>query len=527
MNYKILKTTRISISLLFLLSITFIFVDFRDWVSEEFTGAALYLQFVPSILKFINIFTIASLGFVFILAMTFLFGRVYCSTICPLGILQDVTGWIANRFKKKKKQKAHFAPAQNKIRYPILILTVVIFIFGNIMLVSWLDPYSNFGRISSYFFKPVLVGINNGLSSILSNFDIYSVYPVHIPPVNWKMYIIPGIVLGLATGFSIWRGRLYCNTVCPVGALLGFLSKYSLFKVKFDAGKCINCGKCEKACKAECIDFTKQEVDFSRCVACMNCMPQCPTDAINYQLSTRKSRSPELETAAPGIESTDEGKRLFLKGATAYLLGTVGISLAARAEEKTDLVPIHRENPVSPPGSISLDNFTSHCTACSLCVSACPTDVLQPTFLDYGFYGMMQPKMDYWTGFCNFDCTKCSEVCPTGAIQPIKLEEKQLTQLGIAKFVKRNCIVYTDRTDCGACSEHCPTKAVDMVPYEDGLVIPAVEDDICIGCGACEYACPVTPYKAIYVESNEVHQQAEKPRQEEIKQQDQTEEFPF
>ena len=229
-------------------------------------------------------------------------------------------------------------------------------------------------------------------------------------------------------------------------------------------------------------------------------------------------------------------KRRFIAGSLAYIAGMTGIAALASSDEKVneeDLKPAQRDVPVSPPGSFSIDNFTSACTACTLCVSACPTHVLQPSFLEYGFLGIMQPRMDYIAGYCNFDCTKCSEVCPTGAISPIALKKKKTTQLGIAIFVKQNCVVETEGTDCGACAEHCPTKAVRMVPYHNNISIPEVTDDLCIGCGACEYACPLEPkYKAIYVNGNEVHQKAIEPEIEEVTEPQEpeegtTEEFPF
>jgi ferredoxin len=136
--------------------------------------------------------------------------------------------------------------------------------------------------------------------------------------------------------------------------------------------------------------------------------------------------------------------------------------------------------------------------------------------------------MDYLTSFCNFDCNKCGQVCPTGAILPLTTEEKHVTQMGKAVFVRQNCVVYTDETDCGACSEHCPTKAVHMVPYKNGLVIPEVDQDICIGCGACEHPCPVeAPYKAIFVNGNPVQQIAKTPEKGEKQIIDDTEDFPF
>ena len=139
----------------------------------------------------------------------------------------------------------------------------------------------------------------------------------------------------------------------------------------------------------------------------------------------------------------------------------------------------------------------------------------------------MQPRMDNHAGFCNYDCLVCTEVCPTGALLPLKLKDKQTIQLGKSYFVKENCIVETEGTDCGSCSEHCPTKAVYMVDYKNGLKIPEVNNDICVGCGACEYACPTHPYKAIYVDGNPVHVQVQKQQQEKVEVEEQEEDFPF
>jgi ferredoxin len=166
--------------------------------------------------------------------------------------------------------------------------------------------------------------------------------------------------------------------------------------------------------------------------------------------------------------------------------------------------------PVCPPGSESIDRFSTLCSACHLCVSVCPTQVLVPTIMEYGIGGLFQPRLDYNAGFCNYECTVCGTVCPSGAILPVSVDEKKEIQLGKAQFVKDDCIVVTKKTDCGACSEHCPTKAVHMIPYEK-LLLPEVNNEICVGCGACEHSCPTKPRKAIYVESNPVHLRAQKP----------------
>lgn len=163
---------------------------------------------------------------------------------------------------------------------------------------------------------------------------------------------------------------------------------------------------------------------------------------------------------------------------------------------------------ITPPGSISQEHFQAHCTSCHLCVSKCPSHVLKPAFMEYGLGGMMQPTVFFEKGFCNFDCTVCGDVCPNGAILPLTKEQKHLTQMGKVVFIEENCIVYRDGTSCGACSEHCPTQALSMIPFKDGLTIPHIDTEICVGCGGCEYVCPARPFRAVYIEGNAVQQEA-------------------
>jgi ferredoxin len=225
-----------------------------------------------------------------------------------------------------------------------------------------------------------------------------------------------------------------------------------------------------------------------------------------------------------------EGRRQVLKSTITPLFAL----LMPEALKDSTAEANHREfdeshtHPISPPGSISVEHFSHRCTACHLCVSSCPTQVLCPSFLDYGISGIFQPKMNYAASYCNFDCVVCSQVCPTGAILPIDTTGKKQLQIGKVNFVKEDCVVVTKKKDCGACSEHCPTKAVKMVPYEQKLVIPQVDEEVCVGCGACEHACPVQPRKAIYVKSNFVHRTAKKPKTEKLAPSfDSNQEFPF
>ena len=520
MKQKHLKVLRVVFAVIFLLTITALFVDFRELIPTVWADRFLFLQFVPSVIKFISVPAITATGFIVVLILTALFGRVYCSVICPLGVLQDVFSWIAKNTGLIKRYK--FRKALNYLRYPLLVLTVVFLLFGSMFVLNMLDPYSSFGRIFSDIIRPGIVVANNGLAALFEKFDLYFLFRLNLDLITWRTVLIPAITLLSVVWLSLSFGRLFCNTICPVGTVLGLLSRVSLFGIKMDASTCTKCGKCSFACKSSCINVKSLRVDNSRCVACYNCISVCPENSIKYERSI--GRFDKLTVV------TDTSKRDFLGKTLLYGVALAGISRKSLGQEKTDRpagrIPNQKNHPVSPPGSISLKHFTDRCTACHLCVTVCPTSVLQPSFLEYGFMGMAQPRMDYNAEYCNFECTKCGEVCPTGAILPLTVEDKKLEQTGQVHFIIEKCIVYTDKTSCGSCSEHCPTQAVKMVPYKDGLTIPETKTDICIGCGACEFACPVKPHASIFVDGNDVHKVAKAPQVEELKVET-TEEFPF
>ncbi len=553
MGGSLLKKIRVVVSLVFFTSFLLVFLDFRRMIPEDIINGVTWLQFIPSVLKFLNVFTLGAIGFVVVIVLSLIFGRVYCSSVCPLGIMQDIISWFSRKFKKKRARYFKFSKPHNKLRYGLLILTVLAFITGSVLLVNLLDPYSNFGRIITFFLKPLVIWFNNFMSFLLGKVNVYALFPVEVKSVPFMVFLLQLGILVVIGWMSVFHGRLFCNTLCPVGTFLGFLSKFSVFRIRFDKSSCTHCGLCGMACKASCLDVKEQLVDVTRCISCFDCLPVCSTTSVIY--GTKKQLK-KLETSSQKVETSgdkpDLSKRKFIFGTIAFAFGTVGVTKSQSRIQLQDTlkpdglqvkkdtgfvtpvatlqstVPEDREFPVCPPGGTSIDDFNYRCTACNLCVNACPSDVLQPSFFEYGLKGILQPRMDYWKGFCNFECTRCMDVCPTGALLPIEIETKKLTQLGIAKFIKDNCIVHTEKTDCGACSEHCPTKAVKMVPYEedDRLVIPEVDDKICIGCGACEFACPTTPFKAIFVNGNSTHKIAEKPKEEAI-QKSADEDFPF
>lgn len=540
MNFLLLKRLRVVLSVFFLILLVLIFIDFRKSFSKDFYQWAVSLQFVPALLKSYFIPGAAVLSISFLLLLTILFGRVYCSVLCPLGVLQDFISWISGKTKKKRRYKYHKEWIIG--RYTLLAIVVSPLFFGSITMVTLIDPYSLFGRIATVLLKPVVVVINNLFAAGFAKADIYNwLYRYEMIPVHPAILIITTMFLAGIGWTAVYRGRLYCNTVCPVGTFLGLISKFAIFKIVINKSQCTHCGHCARVCKAECIVTKSQKIDYSRCVSCYNCLTVCSENAMSIKPASGKTFVMPFGTGPKAERKgdrwlTDPSKRNFLITGLIGVAALYGFKAPQQGVDQKkgkvikpkgeSTIPEKKSSAVSPPGSRTIERFNKICTGCSLCVTACPTKVLQPSFLEYGMIGMMQPLMNYHKGLCEFDCTLCSEVCPTGAIVPVTTDAKHLLQIGQVYFEKGNCIVETEKTDCGACSEHCPTKAVHMVPYGK-LFIPEIDQKICVGCGACEYACPTTPFKAIYINGNPIHLAAEKPKTEKARNVLKEGEFPF
>ncbi len=522
---RYLKTGRVVVALLFFIAILISFSDVKGNFSSDIQNSALYLQFIPSALKFFTPGTVLSLGFIVVILLTLFGGRIYCSTICPLGILQDIVIFLRRKFGAK--QRLRFKKAMNFLRYSILGVSLLSVALGTILLLNLLDPYAVFGRIGTHLYQPSILFIHN----LLSNIPFFGIHYVEYSPFSIVGFTFAAGMLFLVVYMANISGRLYCNSICPLGTFLGWISKYSFFKIKFAKSTCTQCGKCQAVCKANCIDIKNMEVDETRCISCYNCIPVCEVSSIGYN----KHKMKPVKITKPETESLKIKKglqRRLLLTATAGYVASKALALPLKVAENSDDVtkkkdPYYDRGPVAPPGVGNIKHLIDRCVACHLCVSACPTKVLQPSFLEYGFTGINVPQMDYDAYFCNFDCHKCGEVCPTGAIIELPQEEKHLTQLGKVFLQLDYCIVEAEGTACGSCSEHCPTQAVKMVPYKNELTAPEINQDICIGCGACEYACPATePHKAIFVISNQKHMLADKPTEEKLEYEE-TEEFPF
>ncbi len=493
-----LRKIRIALASVMFAGILWLFVDFTG-TAHHFLAWMAKVQLLEAVLA-VNVVVIAAL-----VVLTLVFGRIYCSVICPLGIMMDGFGWLG---KKTKKNRYTYSKALSSLRAAVFTGFLILLVLGSGTLVQLLAPYSTFGLIATNLLQPVYQAGNNVLAAIAEHYDSYAFY-------HSDVWLRSGISLGIAVVMLVilallaWRnGRTYCNTICPVGTVLSIFAKFSWLKIYFDEGKCKNCSLCTKNCKASCIDFKNHTVDYTRCVTCGDCIDSCKFGALKYGPAGHLSHpeNPDIP------ENPDASRRSFL-------LSSALLASAAMAQQKDkmmdgglaeieDKVAPERQTPLTPPGSLSAKNMAQHCTGCQLCISECPNQVLRPSD---DLWHLMQPVMSYERGYCRPECNRCSEVCPAGAIKPIETEVKVSTQIGHAVWIKKNCIPLTDGVSCGNCARHCPTGAIEMVlsdpDDEESTEIPVVNEAICIGCGACENLCPARPFSAIYVEGHEVHKE--------------------
>jgi len=571
-----LRKIRITVAAICFVAVTLLFLDFTGTLHLWF-GWLAKIQFLPAVLA-LNFVVIAIL-----LALTLLFGRIYCSVICPLGVFQDCVSNLSSR-RKGKKARFSYSKEIKWLRYGVLVLFVIALAAGFNSLVALLAPYSAYGRMAQSLLAPVWQWGNNLLAWIAERQDSYAFVTKEV----W-LRSLPTLIVAAVTFFVVvvlaWRnGRTYCNTICPVGTTLSFFSRFAMFRPVIDKSKCKSCHACERKCKAACIDVDNHRIDYSRCVDCFDCIDSCRLGALKYRFAwgrgvgsgstgaktpqnapvgskmtsdeskngqNRSSAAPTpvaepvvrqgsptaevtdngkgvstIDATSPvaePVEATDKGRRAFLVGGAAVIGGSLLSSIPMRAEEEeikdkkrdggfAEVLPKkapNRKTPITPFGSESVEKFYKHCTACQLCVTVCPNNVLRPSSrLEH----LMQPEMSFEKGYCRPECVKCSEVCPAGAILKITPEEKTSWKVGTASVDYDLCVVNRDGVSCGNCSRHCPTGAIRMVKKnpddEKSPRIPSVNEAMCIGCGACENLCPSRPISAITVNGYSVHHNA-------------------
>ncbi len=515
-----LHRARIIVSVLAAGALTAVFF-LRPGISgreAELQTFAYKTQFIPSVLRSTAAGAAGAAAVVFIIiAITFFFGRAYCSSICPLGTLQDAAFRLTRRRRNNRYRRRRW---KTILRFSLLLVSAGLAAAGFSILLGIIEPFSIFSRAAADFLRPAVNGIFIAMSPIFQAGGVY----IEAEPLLFA-FGSAAFGFGLAAGIltaAIFRGRWFCNAVCPAGTVFSLPAAVSLWRIGIDPKKCTRCGLCERTCKAGCIDASAVRVDTADCVLCFACLSVCPYNAISYRLSRRAGS--RAVAGSPAHMDADADRRQFLSsaGRGALLVGGLMLFPFDRAEAGDRLLNrLLTEDGagagsgpdeiriVLPPGAGSERRYFSRCVQCHLCVSKCPQQVLVPAALSLGAAAAGKPVMDYGRSFCEFECNVCTQVCPAGALQPLEPAEKKVTRLGTAAVEEERCVVFTDGTACGACAEICPTTAAFMVPYIGTLTAPEVTPEVCIGCGACEVVCPVEGIKAIRVTGLASHETAE------------------
>ena len=511
-----LKKMRIALAIACFIVISLLFLDISGVLHKNFAFLAEF-QFIPALLA-LNVVVLVVLA-----VLTLVFGRIYCSVICPTGVYQDIVSYFARRIKSKKTRRYSFSAAKTVLRIVVLAVFIVGVVAGIGIVSAILDPYGAYGRMVTELVSPVYGAVNNLFAKVLG-VQHYTFAPTEIWIKSIFSLVLASLTL-LIIGFLAWRsGRTYCNTFCPVGTILGYLSKFSILKLRIDKTSCTMCGRCSRDCKASCIDFKNHTIDYTRCVTCFNCIESCKDGSMTYSIKKVAKKQP-LEIV--GVSSENNSRRQFF--ITSLLMAASATGLKAQ-EKKRSMIKFpavrkdryKRSIPVSPPGSLSHDNLNDKCTACLLCVNQCPDKIIRPSVNEYGWTAVMQPTLSFERGYCRTDCTVCSDVCPTDAITKLSTGDKTKVAMGHAVYVRENCIVVKDDVNCDGCWRICPTDAITREYRDSGAsylspagqpdantvdlrLVPVVNKDKCIGCGACEYICPARPLSAIFVEGYKKH----------------------
>lgn len=438
------------------------------------------------------------------LLLTLIFGRAWCGWLCPFGTVLE---WLSP--KRHRSQRPGAQPPKppegwRNIKYLLLFVILFAALLGNQTLL-FLDPITIMTRTMATTIWPLLR---------------YAVYQVEAAlyqieflwgPLDWlhqavvyplfqdveAVFVQAGpifLFFALIVALNWWAERFWCRYLCPLGGLLGLVSKVAL--VRREVGhECVACVLCTQNCPTATIDPAQgYRSDPAECTVCYDCMVSCPREGIAFRRPTPGWRPAAWQTYDPG-------RRTVMAS-----LGLAGLGVALAGVE-----PVIKRQPatlIRPPGT-TLTGFASLCIRCGECVRVCPTQGLQPSLFEGGWQNLMTPRLVPRLGYCSYNCHACGQVCPTGAIPNLTLEEKQGTKTGLARIDRDRCLPWAYNTPCIVCEEACPIpdKAIRLEEVETvdaqgepiTLQRPIMVRERCIGCGICEYQCPLGGEAAIRV----------------------------
>jgi MauM/NapG family ferredoxin protein len=441
-----------------------------------------------------------------VLLMTLFLGRIFCGFICPFGTVHHMVGFIKPALKGSRMIAANQKKPDQKIKYFLLIACLVSALIG-LNLTGLLDPIAFlFRSLALAIFPGIGIGIKE-VFDLLAQSDIkalnlasYAAEEIVSPVFGYGYKAFKtGWFIGLLFLVVIFLNRIsprfWCRTLCPLGALLGFCSRFTILRLEKDPEKCTECNLCFKACQGAASPIPGLDWENAECMACFNCFDACPEEAVffKFRWAPKKNRMPDM------------GRRAVLSG----LLGGVSLPLLGRLDGV-----VHKVSDASlirPPGALPEKDFLRLCQRCGLCMKVCPTNVINPALAEAGMAGFWTPQLIMIQGYCEYTCTLCGNVCPTGAIREITGKEKikRPISIGSAVIYRGRCLPWSGNGPCIVCEEHCPTSP-KAIYFHDAIVpgpdkkkvkvkLPYVDLKRCVGCGICENKCPVKGRPAIRV----------------------------
>jgi polyferredoxin len=457
-----------------------------------------------------------------ILVPTIFLGRFFCGWICPMGTLQHFVGNMPSESKRGRQRiESNRYKRWQTVKYVVLIAGLVAACFGS-MALGWLDPFSLLVRsvglsllpAFNFAVRAVLVPLEHSHIAVIKSAGAALHGAMQATILDFRQtHFSQGLVLGILflviLAASLRVTRFWCRSICPLGALLGVFSRFSVLGLHKDEKACNRCNRCLLHCQGGDDPIGGVPWRKAECLMCMNCIGACPEHGLEFRFF-RPNSSPEKEVASP-----DLGRRRTVTGLAA------GAAVVPLMRANTGLGKGRHDRLLRPPGALDEEDFLSRCIRCGECMKVCPNNSLHPTLEEAGLAGLWTPTLAPRIGYCEPSCVLCSEVCPTGAIWQITPKEKgwvvgvganqRPVRLGTAFYDRGRCLPWAEATECIVCEEWCPVspKAIyveeadvtDSSGTRKKLKQPRVDPARCVGCGACEFACPLQERPAVYVTS--------------------------